>query len=150
MGTPLSEPEFYSLIAERMADDILLVMAKRDGRYIAGAINFIGGDRLFGRHWGCIEHHPCLHFESLLLSGDRIRHRLEAAIRRGRRAGRTQAGARLHAGDDPFGALHPERELPPRGRRTISSMSARTSPAFPKCCRNTALSKRKIDLLLPH
>jgi uncharacterized protein len=46
-----------------MADDILLVMAKRDGRYIAGAINFIGGDRLFGRNWGCIEHHPYLHFE---------------------------------------------------------------------------------------
>ena len=38
-------------------------MAKRAGRYIAGAINFIGGDTLFGRHWGAIEHHPFLHFE---------------------------------------------------------------------------------------
>ncbi|ERT90500.1 hypothetical protein P040_02356 [Brucella melitensis 11-1823-3434] len=46
-----------------MADDILLVMAKRGGRYIAGAINFIGGNTLFGRHWGCIEDHPFLHFE---------------------------------------------------------------------------------------
>jgi predicted N-acyltransferase len=46
-----------------MADDILLVMAKRQGRYIAGAINFIGGDALYGRHWGCIEEHPFLHFE---------------------------------------------------------------------------------------
>jgi predicted N-acyltransferase len=46
-----------------MGDDIVLIMAKRDGRYIAGAINFIGGDRLFGRHWGCIEDHPFLHFE---------------------------------------------------------------------------------------
>jgi predicted N-acyltransferase len=62
-GRPYLNRTFYSLIAERMPDDILLVMAKRDGRYIAGAINFIGGDRLFGRHWGCIEHHPCLHFE---------------------------------------------------------------------------------------
>ena len=46
-----------------MADRILLVMAKRDNRFIAGAINFIGSDTLFGRHWGCIEHHPFLHFE---------------------------------------------------------------------------------------
>ena len=46
-----------------MRDNILLVMAKRNGRYIAGAINFIGSDTLFGRHWGCIEHHPFLHFE---------------------------------------------------------------------------------------
>ena len=46
-----------------MADDILLVMARRNGRYIAGAINFIGGDALYGRHWGCIEDHPFLHFE---------------------------------------------------------------------------------------
>jgi predicted N-acyltransferase len=38
-------------------------MAKRNGRWIAGAINFIGGDTLFGRHWGAIEHHPFLHFE---------------------------------------------------------------------------------------
>ncbi|WP_193178295.1 GNAT family N-acetyltransferase [Oricola nitratireducens] len=62
-GRPYLNRTFYSLIAERMPDDILLVMARRDGRYIAGAINFIGGDRLFGRHWGCIENHPCLHFE---------------------------------------------------------------------------------------
>ncbi len=46
-----------------MADKVLLVMAKRAGRYIAGAINFIGGDTLYGRHWGAVEHHPFLHFE---------------------------------------------------------------------------------------
>ncbi|MDX3929666.1 MAG: GNAT family N-acetyltransferase [Shinella sp.] len=62
-GRPYLTRRFYSLIGERMADDILLVMAKRAGRYIAGAINFIGGDALFGRHWGCIEDHPFLHFE---------------------------------------------------------------------------------------
>ncbi|WP_163876617.1 GNAT family N-acetyltransferase [Rhizobium laguerreae] len=62
-GRPYLTRKFYSLIGERMADDILLVMAKRDGRYIAGAINFIGGDTLYGRHWGCIEDHPFLHFE---------------------------------------------------------------------------------------
>ncbi|MGF9691201.1 GNAT family N-acetyltransferase [Rhizobium sp. 0TCS1.26] len=62
-GRPYLTRQFYSLIGERMADDILLVMAKRDGRYIAGAINFIGEEALFGRHWGCIEDHPFLHFE---------------------------------------------------------------------------------------
>ncbi|WP_439628515.1 GNAT family N-acetyltransferase [Shinella sp.] len=62
-GRPYLNREFYSLIGERMADDILLVMAKRNGRYVAGAINFIGGDALYGRHWGCVEDHPFLHFE---------------------------------------------------------------------------------------
>ncbi|MBB4064930.1 GNAT family N-acetyltransferase [Gellertiella hungarica] len=62
-GRPYLTRQFYSLIGERMADDILLVMAKRGGRYIAGAINFIGEEALYGRHWGCIEDHPFLHFE---------------------------------------------------------------------------------------
>ncbi|CAN7284310.1 MULTISPECIES: GNAT family N-acetyltransferase [Ensifer] len=62
-GRPYLTRAFYSLIGERMADDIVLVMARRNGRYIAGAINFIGGDALYGRHWGCIEEHPFLHFE---------------------------------------------------------------------------------------
>jgi predicted N-acyltransferase len=62
-GRPYLTRSFYSLIGEKMRDRILLVMAKRSGRWIAGAINFIGSDTLFGRHWGCIEHHPFLHFE---------------------------------------------------------------------------------------
>jgi len=62
-GRPYLNRTFFSMVGERMADDVLLVMARRNGRYIAGAINFIGGDRLFGRNWGCIEDHPFLHFE---------------------------------------------------------------------------------------
>lgn len=62
-GRPYLNRRFYQLIGERMADKVLLVMAKRGGRYIAGAINFIGGSTLYGRHWGAIEHHPFLHFE---------------------------------------------------------------------------------------
>jgi len=62
-GRPYLTRKFYSLIGESMADKIVLMMAKRAGRYIAGAINFIGSDALFGRHWGAIEHHPFLHFE---------------------------------------------------------------------------------------
>ena len=62
-GRPYLTRSFYSLVGERMGDQILLVMAKRAGRWIAGAINFIGSDTLFGRHWGAIENHPFLHFE---------------------------------------------------------------------------------------
>ncbi len=62
-GQPYLNRKFFSLIGQSMADDILLIMAKRDGQYIAGAINFLGGGRIFGRNWGCIEDHPFLHFE---------------------------------------------------------------------------------------
>ena len=62
-GRPYLTRQFFSLIGESMSKDVLLVMAKRNGRWIAGAINFIGSDTLFGRNWGAIEHHPFLHFE---------------------------------------------------------------------------------------
>jgi predicted N-acyltransferase len=62
-GRPYLTRAFFSLIGESMSNDVLLVMAKRDGRWIAGAINFIGSDTLFGRNWGAVEHHPFLHFE---------------------------------------------------------------------------------------
>ncbi|ESZ04322.1 GNAT family N-acetyltransferase [Mesorhizobium sp. M1060] len=62
-GRPYLNRKFFSLIGERMSQDILLIMAKRNGRYVAGAINFIGSDALYGRNWGCIEDHPFLHFE---------------------------------------------------------------------------------------
>ena len=62
-GRPYLTRPFYSMVGEKMRDRILLVMAKRNGRWIAGAINFIGSQTLFGRHWGAVEHHPFLHFE---------------------------------------------------------------------------------------
>ena len=62
-GRPYLTRPFFSLVGEAMRDRILLVMAKRAGRWIAGAINFIGSETLFGRHWGAVEHHPFLHFE---------------------------------------------------------------------------------------
>ena len=62
-GRPYLTREFYSIVGDKMRDRILLVMAKRNGRWVAGAINFIGSRTLFGRHWGCREHHPFLHFE---------------------------------------------------------------------------------------
>ena len=62
-GTPYLTRDFFSLIGETLPEDILLIMAKRNNAYIAGALNFIGGDTLFGRNWGCIEDHRFLHFE---------------------------------------------------------------------------------------
>lgn len=62
-GRPYLNRRFFSLVGQAMADRILLVMAKRAGRHIAGAINFIGDDALYGRNWGAIEEHPFLHFE---------------------------------------------------------------------------------------
>ena len=62
-GRPYLNRRFFSLLGQRMADHCLLIMAKRHGRYVAGALNLIGGDALYGRYWGAIEHHPCLHFE---------------------------------------------------------------------------------------
>ncbi len=62
-GSPYLTRDFFSMVGEALADRILLVLAKRNGRYIAGALNFIGDDALYGRNWGAIEHRPFLHFE---------------------------------------------------------------------------------------
>ncbi len=62
-GTPYLTRAFFDIAHETLRDDILLVMAKRNGRWVAGALNFIGADTLYGRYWGCTEHHPALHFE---------------------------------------------------------------------------------------
>jgi predicted N-acyltransferase len=62
-GRPYLTREFFSIAGHKMRDRILLVMARRAGRWIAGAINFIGCEALYGRNWGAIEHHPFLHFE---------------------------------------------------------------------------------------
>ena len=63
-GSAYLTREFFSRVGEAMGDRVLLVMCKRAGRYIAGAINFIGGDTLYGRNWGCLEDHRFLHFEA--------------------------------------------------------------------------------------
>ncbi len=62
-GYPYLTRTFFRLIAERMSDALLMIVAERDGEPIAGALNLIGGDALFGRYWGCTEDVPFLHFE---------------------------------------------------------------------------------------
>ena len=62
-GRPYLNRKFFSLLGQAMPAHCLLIMVKREGRYIAGALNMVGGDCLYGRYWGAVEHHPCLHFE---------------------------------------------------------------------------------------
>ena len=84
-GTPYLTRKFFTLLSETMADRVLLIMAKREGRYIAGALNLIGDDALYGRNWGCNEEHPFLHFEVCYYQA------IDFALSRGLR--RVEAGA---------------------------------------------------------
>ena len=84
-GRPYLNRRFFSLLGERMSDQVLLVMALRGGQPIAGALNLIGADCLFGRNWGCLEDVPFLHFELCYYQA------IEAAIERG--LARVEAGA---------------------------------------------------------
>jgi predicted N-acyltransferase len=84
-GRPYLNRRFFSLLGEAMADRCLLIMAKRGAHYVAGALNLIGGDCLYGRYWGATEHHPCLHFEVCYYQA------IEYAIEK--RLARVEAGA---------------------------------------------------------
>jgi predicted N-acyltransferase len=84
-GRPYLSRSFFSLLGERLADHILLIFALRDGRPIAGALNLIGSEALYGRYWGTTEEVPHLHFEVCYYQA------IEAAIARG--LARVEAGA---------------------------------------------------------
>lgn len=84
-GTPYLTRAFFEQAHATLRDDVLLILAERDGHWIAGALNFIGRDGLFGRYWGCLEDHPCLHFEVCYHQA------VEFAIEQG--LGRVEAGA---------------------------------------------------------
>lgn len=84
-GRPYLTRSFFSLLGEEMADRVLLVFANRGGRPIAGALNLIGADALYGRYWGCREDVPFLHFELCYYQA------IDFAIAHG--LGRVEAGA---------------------------------------------------------
>lgn len=62
-GQPYLNRTFWSLLGERCGDSVVLMLARREGRYIAGALNLVGTTTLYGRYWGCTEDHRFLHFE---------------------------------------------------------------------------------------
>ena len=84
-GRPYLTRRFFSLLGERMGDRTLLILAERDGRPIAGALNLIGAETLYGRYWGCTEDVPFLHFELCYYQA------IDAAIARGLKT--VEAGA---------------------------------------------------------
>ena len=84
-GTPYLTRAFFEIAHETLRDDIAMVVASREGRDVAGALNFIGRDALYGRYWGCVEDHPCLHFEACYYQA------IDFAIRHGLE--RVEAGA---------------------------------------------------------
>lgn len=61
-GRPYLTRAFFDAL-HAMRDEVLLVLAERDGIPVAGALNLIGREALFGRYWGCLEDHAFLHFE---------------------------------------------------------------------------------------
>lgn len=78
-GRPYLNRDFFRRLHRTMADRVVLVMARRAGRWIAGAWNMRGKEALYGRNWGCIEYHPFLHFECCYYQAIdyAIRHRLK-------------------------------------------------------------------------
>jgi uncharacterized protein len=84
-GRPYLTRAFFSLLGQRMGDRVVLMLALRDGRPIAGALNLVGGDTLYGRYWGSVEDVPFLHFELCYYQA------IDLAIARG--LARVEAGA---------------------------------------------------------
>lgn len=65
-GRPYLTREFFHRLGEKMGDKVMLIVAEHDDKHVAGALNLIGGDTLFGRLWGCLPdaYFPNLHFEA--------------------------------------------------------------------------------------
>jgi predicted N-acyltransferase len=84
-GRPYLTRRFFSLLGERMGDEVLLIMAYRGEQAVAGALNLIGEDALYGRYWGTLLDAPHLHFELCYYQA------IDVAIERG--LARVEAGA---------------------------------------------------------
>ncbi len=124
-GTPYLSRRFFSLLGERMADRVLLIMAERDGKPIAGALNLIGTDTLYGRYWGAIEDVPFLHFELCYYQA------IDAAIARGMQS--VEAGAqgehKLARGYAPVATWSAHFIPDPNFRRAIADFLVREREA---------------------
>ena len=129
---PYLTREFFSLLGERMADAVVLVMVERDGRPIAGALNLAGSDALYGRNWGCVEEHRFLHFEACYYRA------IDYAIAHGLK--RVEAGAqgphKLARGYLPVPTLFrplgsPTRACATRSPTTLSTRRGRSTARSP-------------------
>jgi predicted N-acyltransferase len=119
-GRPYLTRSFFSLLGERLGDRVLLILAKRSGRPIAGALNLIGADTLYGRYWGASEEVPFLHFELCYYQA------IDAAIARGLKC--VEAGAqgshKLARGYEPTPTWSAHYIVDPGFRRAVSDYLA--------------------------
>ena len=124
-GRPYLTRAFFDRVGATFADRVLLVMARRGRRYIAGAINFLGDDALYGRNWGAPVERPFLHFEICYYQA------IEFAIRRG--IGRVEAGAqgehKLARGYRPVTTYSAHEFADSRMQRAVADYLARERPA---------------------
>ncbi|ANU06577.1 GNAT family N-acetyltransferase [Paraurantiacibacter namhicola] len=120
-GSPYLTREAFSLLGERMGEQLLLVMAFDGDVPIAGALNFIGPDALYGRYWGCVEDRRFLHFELCYYQA------IDAAISRG--LGRVEAGAqgghKLARGYEPVETASAHYIRDPGFRRAVADFLQR-------------------------
>ncbi|UVO51415.1 GNAT family N-acetyltransferase [Sphingomonas sp. SUN019] len=124
-GQPYLTRDFFPLLGEKLGERVLMILAERDGRPVAGALNLIGGDVLYGRYWGCTEDVPFLHFELCYYQA------IDAAIARG--LGTVEAGAqgehKLARGYAPV-ATFSAHYIPDAGfRRAVSDFLVRERAA---------------------
>jgi len=119
-GQPYLTRAFFSLIGERMADRLLLILALRDGEPIAGALNVIGAEALYGRYWGATEEVPYLHFELCYYQA------IDAAIARGlsRAEAGAQGGHKLARGYQPVPTFSAHYIADPGFRRAVADFLA--------------------------
>jgi len=124
-GQPYLTRSFFSLLGARMGERLLLFLALRDGRPLAGALNLIGGEALYGRYWGALDEVPYLHFELCYYRA------IEAAIELGLK--RVEAGAqgqhKLARGYRPVTTFSAHYVADPRFRDAVADYLARERPA---------------------
>jgi predicted N-acyltransferase len=109
-GRPYLNREFFHLLGERLADKVVLILAEWDGQPVAGALNLVGTEALYGRNWGCLAHFRFLHFEACYYQA------IDFAIRHGLK--RVEAGAqgehKIQRGYLPVETHSAQRPLDPR------------------------------------
>ena len=124
-GRPYLNREFFTLLHDRMADQMVLMMARDGAHWVAGALNIRGRDALYGRYWGCLQHYPMLHFELCYYCA------IEYAIKHG--LSRVEAGAqgehKLQRGYQPV-ATHSLHWIEHQGlRQAVARFLAAERPA---------------------
>lgn len=120
-GRPYLTREAFTLLGERMADRILLIFAEMDGQPVAGALNFIGPDTLYGRYWGAVVDKPFLHFELCYYQA------IDAAIARGlsRVEAGAQGGHKLARGYEPVQTWSAHHIVHPGFREAVADFLAK-------------------------